>query len=685
MMTLDMKKLYEHISRYKADFERNISHEIYKWKAVKCFQDNWNVNAPDFADMLTRSLAKTGNLLRSSHVWPAAMIGQYANEFPNDVRHLFADLFDEKIPLLDRIEYFKAAIEQIHRKWDKNGNLKHYHNENVISTYLWLRFPEKYYIYKQTVAQTLFNEFGVPFKLRGKGAVAVVETYRLYDEIAEVLAADSEYKQMLYAFLTNECYPDYNMRTATIDFCYYVSRRSQSRLSVAKMLRPVADVKASGAEEPVPVDDILSAGHWWLNANPKYWSMAEWGVGEEQEFTLYNANGNKRRIFQHFVDAKEGDAVICYESNPTKQILCLAVVSRASDGERIFFRKQETLTTPIDFSAIKDVPELQSMEFLVNPNGTFFKLTNEEYTVLMDIIREADATPLSASKKEPYTVNDFHSEVFMSENDYNHLRAKLECKKNIILQGAPGVGKTFSAKRLAYSIMGCKDENRICFVQFHQNYSYEDFVEGYKPDDDGFKLRRGIFYNFCTLAKNDSGRPYFFIIDEINRGNLSKIFGELLMLIENVYRKECVSLVYSGERFYVPDNLYIIGMMNTADRSLALIDYALRRRFSFFDIKPGFHTDGFKECQRTLNDERYNRLVSQIIELNKDIAGDDSLGSGFEIGHSYLCYNNPDDVTARWLYAVVNYDIIPLLREYWFDNDEKVKMWSEKLNKAINE
>lgn len=428
-----------------------------------------------------------------------------------------------------------------------------------------------------------------------------------------------------------------------------------------------------------------SINYWWLNANPKFWSMTEWVVGEEQDYTLLNANGHKRRIYQNFIDAKVGDLIICYESTPTKQILCLAEVSQENDGERIYFRKTETLANPVDLESFKDVPELQGMEFMVNPNGSFFKLTSDEFNVLMDIIREANDKPVVSSKIEVYTDADFLNEVYMSEDDYVRLKSQLLLKKNIILQGVPGVGKTFSAKRLAYSIMGEKDDSRICVVQFHQNYSYEDFVEGYKPDDCGFKLRKGIFYNFCTEAKNNPRKEYFFIIDEINRGNMSKIFGELLMLIEKDYRGEKMRLAYSGENFYVPKNLHIIGMMNTADRSLAMIDYALRRRFSFFSLKPGFESEGFKKQQAVLNNEKFNRLVSEIIELNKEIINDDSLGAGFEIGHSYLCFKEVEVVSNEWLYAVVYFDVIPLLQEYWFDNDSKVNRWTERLTRAIND
>ena len=687
MTTIDQTKLQELIGKYKADFETNIPNELYKWKAVKCFQDNWDINAENFAEMLSRSLSKTGNLLATRSTFPRRMIKHYAKSYTEEVRNLFIVLFDDDRSLFERIEEFKKGIDLIHEKWDVEGKKNHYQTDNVISTYLWLRFPDKYYIYKPSIAQILFKELNVNIKLRGMGTNAIIETYNIYNVIAETLAEDMAYRGMLDNAQTDDCYPDYTFRTATIDFGYYVGKYMKPSFSIAGKHQPKTTTIKQSYVTPIvgaPKTDSPKHGYWWLNANPKYWSLAEWIVGDEQDYTLYNSNGNKRRIFQNFVDAKEGDTVICYESNPTKQILCLAIVSKASDGERIVFKKTETLTAPVDYASIRDIAELQNMEVFVNPNGSFFKLTADEYNLLMDIIREANEKPSLEVKSESYTVDNFLSDVFMTKDSYNHLRAKLEIKKNIILQGAPGVGKTFSAKRLAYSIMEEKDDNRICFIQFHQNYSYEEFIEGYKPDEESFKLRKGIFYNFCTQAKNDPSRPYFFIIDEINRGNLSKIFGELLMLVESAYRNERVALLYSGEKFYVPENLYIIGMMNTADRSLAMIDYALRRRFSFFDLKPGYDTDGFKEKQKSLNNEKYNKLVSEIIELNKEIVKEGSLGWGFEIGHSYLCYNKVDEVTDRWLYAVVNYDIIPLLSEYWFDSRDAVTKWSERLNKAIN-
>jgi len=283
----------------------------------------------------------------------------------------------------------------------------------------------------------------------------------------------------------------------------------------------------------------------------------------------------------------------------------------------------------------------------------------------------------------PYTKEDFLSEVFMPEEEYDKLSGILRIKKNIILQGAPGVGKTFVAKRIAFSMMGVKDVERVMMVQFHQSYSYEDFIMGFRPSTDGFELKRGAFYNFCKKAEIDGDNDYFFIIDEINRGNLSKIFGELFMLIENDKRGVSLQLLYSDEKFSVPKNIYIIGMMNTADRSLAMLDYALRRRFAFFEIKPGFTTDGFREYRMSLENEKFDKLIACVESLNNVISNDESLGDGFCIGHSYFCNLLPDTINDQVLSGIVEYELIPLLKEYWFDEPTKVKDWSSNLRSAI--
>ena len=426
----------------------------------------------------------------------------------------------------------------------------------------------------------------------------------------------------------------------------------------------------------------MECNYWWLNANPKIWSFASVNIGESQSYTLYNENGNKRRIFQNFLDVKAGDIVVCYESAPSKKIVGLAQITAENNGEKIVFEKTESLGSPIGYSTLKECMELENMEFFVNPNGSLFKLTKEEYDFIMDMIREENPI-IKPVELEKYSKADFLSEVYMTEEKYDTLAHLLKNKKNVILQGAPGVGKTFAAKRLAYSIMGEKDESRVEFVQFHQSYSYEDFIMGYKPEGETFELKYGIFYRFCQKASSQPDKDFFFIIDEINRGNMSKILGELMMLIEKDYRGTKTTLAYNGLPFSVPKNLYLIGMMNTADRSLAMIDYALRRRFSFFEIEPGFRSDGFKAYQNSFENDTFNVLIDRIVELNKEIVTDGSLGSGFCIGHSYFC--GQKECTDEWMREVVEYDIIPMLNEYWFDDKSKVQRWENNLHGIFND
>ena len=292
---------------------------------------------------------------------------------------------------------------------------------------------------------------------------------------------------------------------------------------------------------------------------------------------------------------------------------------------------------------------------------------------------EDDPAETGSIQYPDYSEQDFLHDVFISEQDFQTLKNLLHYKKNLILRGAPGVGKTYIARRLAYALMGSKNKDRVEMIQFHQNYSYEDFIMGFRPTANGFELKHGMFYNFCKKAETDPEKKYYFIIDEINRGNISKIFGELFMLIENDKRGIELPLLYSDERFSIPANLYLIGMMNTADRSLAMIDYALRRRFSFFTVKPGFDSDVFAQYQADINSPILDRLVEQLTSLNDEISADRSLGAGFCIGHSYLCNLKPSDNIAARLKCIVDYDILPMLSEYWFDEPEKYLRWQERL------
>lgn len=573
MITINHDKLANLLAAYKAQFPSHIEEEIYKWKAVKKFQDTWDIDAPDFGAMFQEATSLHDNLLASMNHYPRGMVMKMYESSPETVREMFRNLFDEHQSFIGRVESFRQESDRIRAEhWPDK---MHYQDINAISTYLWSMFPDKYYIYKYSHIRAITKALEASYSVRRRAyAQGLADAYGFFDLLRDTLRRDPEIRQMLDPHLTPDCWRDPNLNCMIADLGYFAGhdyqgispeapvnkkdahcwmyapgenarmwndclrngimslgwdelddlREYENREAMRDQMRQEYGIDGAYTNDSlatwefvneIQVGDIVFAkkgrthivgrgivesdyryddsrgehrhvrkvrwtetgdwdaqefqavkalteigrysdyvkrltilvtggivpeekcGYWWLCANPSVWSMTDWPIGEEQDYTLYNENGNKRRIFHNFLDAKAGDKVICYEANPTKQITALAIVSRENDGKKIWFEKVESLMTPISYADIKENAELQNMEFLANPNGSLFKLSKEEYGVLMDLIRESNKGASHEENYLKYTRENFLDDVYISVEKLTELENLLKNRKNIILQAPP--------------------------------------------------------------------------------------------------------------------------------------------------------------------------------------------------------------------------------------------------------
>lgn len=691
----------EVLAYYKKDFTKYWEEEKYKWIAVQHFQENWDIEAKDFAGMLTESLSQAYNLLRGGMYYASNMLCVLAKQDPEKMRSLFHLLYDEDLPLVERLQPFRSGCDELLEAYRQSAAepekaKNHYQDLRALCVYLSFRYPKKYFLFKYRMYTGFRKLTGFQETSQEKDSeIRKYDNYaRMCQAVLAEIQADTQLQQMQREQVNSEknCYPDPAFHLLTQTIIYIGSRMSDVSGEV-----PEPEKGAAIADEDIETrrywlyspgngasiwdecyqKGIMAIGWDYIGDLTAYNSKEEMkqAMKEESDPSLpYTMAAHATWQFAH--DMKPGDVV--FAKKGMYHIIGRGVVE--SDYEYAPSRKE--------YKNIRRVKWTHKGEWPHPGQAAMKTLTDitpyTDYVAQLNALFESDTiddVEERVIEYPAYDAEDFLAEVFMDEESYEMLVGLVRNKKNVILQGAPGVGKTFAAKRLAYSMMGVKDPNRVMMVQFHQSYSYEDFIMGFRPSEAGFELKRGAFYNFCKQAEIDSDNEYFFIIDEINRGNLSKIFGELFMLIETDKRGVELQLLYSDEKFSVPGNVYIIGMMNTADRSLAMLDYALRRRFAFFEMKPGLDTDGFRKYRMGLASEKFDRLISSIESLNAAIAADDSLGEGFCIGHSYFC--NLKRVTDQALSGIVEYELIPLLKEYWFDEPTKVKDWTNILRSAI--
>lgn len=654
---IDRKKFDKLVKEYQNYFtnhkgengESYWEEEEFKWRGIKTFQDNWDLDTQNLSDMIKRSLYGVSHMMVSQARFPEGMIEDFAEREPDTVRAMFKDLFDESKDIVERFHSFKQKSADLLERVG-NGAKNHFQDERTIALYLWLRYPDKYYVYQYTQARNLSIALGSDHRIiKGRLDSNIREWLVLYNEVTELMKQKPEVRNWETQGMTAVHYPDPEYRMLATDLAYCYTERI------------LKEQKAEQEWEPKDYNPGITVENWvsLLANNEVYHESAKTVI---ERLLDYGGQATCTQLAQ-----KYGDNANTYNVN--------SIAFAKKVYEKTHCKLAEREDESIRWWSILYMGKKANKE----DDGVYIWKLRPELAEALKIVN-GEEVPDEDTDTTEYTKKDFLEEVFISEAKYDEMYAVLMRKQNIILQGAPGVGKTFAAKRLAYSIMGQKNEDHIEFLQFHQNYAYEDFVEGYKPAATGFILQDGIFKRFCKEAADAPDEKFFFIIDEINRGNLSKIFGELLMLIEKDYRGQAATLPYSGRSFTVPKNLYIIGMMNTADRSLAMIDYALRRRFSFVDMEPGFDTKGFKEYLSSKGNTTMGALVEKVEELNEDIK--QTLGKGFCIGHSYFVFDEPCSDTL--LRSIVKYDILPMLAEYWFDDEEQYETWASRLNGVFN-
>ena len=734
MLAIDESKLYSLIEIFKEGFKENFLEEKYKWEAVKHFQDNWNIDAEDFPTMLSYALSKTGNLLAATNFFPRRMIKQYATRFPEEVRGLFEGLFNESSDLKERIDAFIAGIEYIHKQWNENGTLNHYQTFNAVSTYLWLRYPDKYYIYKPSVAKPMFEKLGVDIKLTPLRANAVIRTYELYDYISKTLYKDNEFKKMLVESLADTCYSDEFMVTAAIDLGYYFKK--QQKVSATTL----------------PSNLALETKYWMYapGENASKWSRCkEQGIicigwdemGDLSQInTLSECRDGLRDVYENPDSSFMNDGLAIWEFSHVMQNGDIIYAKRGLSNiiargivksEYIYDQSQE------DFCHTRKVEWTHIGEWTLE---NIVQKTLTDITKYPDYVKKIE-TMITEGKND-------NKQSTQYDEKYSYYINLLLKNKNLILNGAPGTGKTYLAKQIAAQIIfdgnvpedfeeNEKFINQYGFVQFHPSYDYTDFVEGLRPTSPnkdgniGFERKDGIFKGFCkktTLpetsflledsllmfkkdlvnigrlniksfrsstniqvelgekgvltvitpqsawtcsdkkmleylktrdchpndtytktigdyilenyhvnsSSNVNPSKYIFIIDEINRGEISKIFGELFFAIDPGYRgkKGKVQTQYQNlitdesdpfkDGFYIPENVYIIGTMNDIDRSVECMDFAMRRRFTFKEI--------------TAEESAKNMGVDpdRMTRLNNAISGIEGFNSSFHIGAAYF-------------------------------------------------
>ena len=599
----------KYITYYKNNFSKIWEDENFKWKAIKCFQDNWDINAKDFLKMLDNSFAQTYNLLSSNQYFPLKMIKLYANYDCQKVRSMFLDLYNEDKDIIERISNFKKSSEDLCNMY--TPGYQHYQKENAITVYLWLKNPDKYYIFKfgeiKSVAEKLHSEYD--FR---KGAYEnnIRNHIKLYDLICNILQDDFELKKIFYSHLDETCYQDPYMKTLTIDFGYYV-----------------ANIDSKIAIENIEVNNKLQSKNYPQLKNQILYGPP--GTGKTYNTVIKAIEITNPELIQKDKDGNvENYEVLKGKFDELRQ-----------KGQIEFVTFHQSYSYEEFVEGIK--PDLESNDLKYKLDSGVFKRICQ-----------------NAAKTMTDNFDEVYEKFINDLADYN---------EDNLFQLKTGKGKTFGIT---------VNSNKNLSIYMGKNLTKWGTLtkENLKNLSDWQYYANPIYtylknnYNLVVTETENSIQPYILIIDEINRGNISKIFGELITLIEEDKRGTLsVKLPYSQEDFTVPQNLYIIGTMNTSDRSIASIDIALRRRFKFVEMMPRPEKLVDKNNQPLMvEDINLQNLLKTINERISYI-----LDRDHQIGHSYFMnWKNYDMTTLKNVWFD---EIMPLLNEYFYSDWDKLQ------------
>ena len=646
------------IDSYKENFTNVDAGEHYKWIAVAWYKKYWDIEAEDFGRMISKAFEKADNLLTASMYYAYKVLTLFAEENPERVRELFRLLYTEELALEKRYEEFRKGFDEYisvlkQKEEYKEKTLQHYQDLHAISVYLYFEYPEKYYIYKSKMYTTMRDRIG--FKEQKKATNSIVRKFEnqvhLCDQILEVVLEDEELVKMSQSRLDESCYQDPALHLLAMDIAYY-----------GAMYMEETDFTLS-------VDTVDEDIYWPTleEYDPKI-SVKEWEGFLAEDRKDYASTLKMLKVMLEL-----GGEATCKKLSSLLGGHPSSWSSRGNSlGQRV--KKKFDLEPCMD-----------------DDKERFFPIPFIGHEVIEDG-KKLYAWKLRAELETALKHMDL-DEIMDDES-------ATDVELNTILYGPPGTGKTYHTAIYAVAIIEKRDlaevkqedreevlarykeyknAGRIIFSTFHQSYGYEEFIEGIKPvvinsangtKEVQYDIVAGSFKRFCQLAGSDkTGENYVYIIDEINRGNISKIFGELITLIEPSKRlgedeEMEVTLSYSGELFGVPNNVYLIGTMNTADRSIATIDTALRRRFYFKEVLP--EPEVLKDIY--VEDLSISEMLSR---LNNKIAV--LYDSEHMIGHSYFM-DLKASATIDVLGRIFENSIIPLLQEYFYDDYEKIRL-----------